>query len=232
MLLFWPDIVPFKPGYISSLSRCWESVLHLGVTEHVKANQEFSFLSEKRYIGKFAYVKKGCLYSFIPLPDGSERLKLVVDEGCLIYDSYCAAGGCERLVWHRAKTNVEMVCFDGRLLHLPEFQKQYPFLIANVLRSTATKYIMFDALLECMQKKTALEKVAWYLDKLSDMDSRAMEISPGLSQSEVATLLGISRASMTRVVTALKEKGIVSRFTRRSLRILDKERLKAFAQND
>ena len=83
-----------------------------------------------------------------------------------------------------------------------------------------------------MQKKTALEKVAWYLDKLSDMDSRAMEISPGLSQSEVATLLGISRASMTRVVTALKEKGIVSRFTRRSLRILDKERLKAFAQND
>ena len=80
MWLFWKDIIPFEPGYISNLSRCWEEVAHLGVREYIKAGSEFSFLTEKRYAGKFAYIRKGCLHSFILLPDGSERLKLVVDE--------------------------------------------------------------------------------------------------------------------------------------------------------
>ena len=132
MWLFWKDIIPFEPGYISNLSRCWEEVAHLGVREYIKAGSEFSFLTEKRYAGKFAYIRKGCLHSFILLPDGSERLKLVVDEGSLIYEAYCSAGGCERETWHRTKKDVELVCFDGRLLHDPAFQKAYPLLIANV----------------------------------------------------------------------------------------------------
>ena len=230
MWLFWKDIIPFEPGYISNLSRCWEEVAHLGVREYIKAGSEFSFLTEKRYAGKFAYIRKGCLHSFILLPDGSERLKLVVDEGSLIYEAYCSAGGCERETWHRTKKDVELVCFDGRLLHDPAFQKAYHLLIANVLRSTATKYIMFDALLDCMQKKTAMEKVAWYIGKLSDVRGKTLRLSPGLSQSEAATLLGLSRATMTRVITELKEQGIIAGFTRHTLEILDRERLAQLEQ--
>ena len=154
----------------------------------------------------------------------------MVDEGSLIYEAYCSAGGCERETWHRTKKDVELVCFDGRLLHDPAFQKAYPLLIANVLRSTATKYIMFDALLDCMQKKTAMEKVAWYIGKLSDVRGKTLRLSPGLSQSEAATLLGLSRATMTREITELKEQGIIAGFTRHTLEILDRERLAQLEQ--
>lgn len=232
MWLFWKDIVPFEPGYIAEMSRCWEEVAHLGEKENIEAGTEFSFLMKKRYMGKFAYIRKGCLHSFSLFPDGSERLKLVVDEGSLIYEAYCSAGGCERECWHRAKTNVELICFDGRLLHDPSFQKEYPLLIANVLRSTATKYIMFDALLECMQKKSAMGKVAWYINKLSEVRGNVLRLSPRLSQSEVATLLGISKATMTRVVTELKAEGVIASFRRHTLEIVDRERLVELEDSD
>ena len=155
-----------------------------------------------------------------------------MDEGSLIYEAYCSAGGCERECWHRAKTNLELVCFDGRLLHDPSFQKAHPLLIANVLRSTATKYIMFDALLECTQKKSAMGKIVWYINKLREVNGNRLKLHPRLSQSELATLLGISQATMTRVIAELKSAGIIAGFSRHRLEILDRERLVALESAD
>ena len=72
--------------------------------------------------------------------------------------------------------------------------------------------------------------MAWYIGKLSDVRGKTLRLSPGLSQSEAATLLGLSRATMTRVITELKEQGIIAGFTRHTLEILDRERLAQLEQ--
>ena len=230
MQWFWNDVVHFAPGVISGLSLCWKDMLSLGTPRHIDKNTEFSFLMEKELRGKYSYNVRGSLYSIMMYYNGIKRLKMVINEGCLIYEAYCAAGGCENNVFHQAKTDVDLVCFDGRLLHSAEFQQKYPLLIANVLTSTSLKYIMFDALLECMYNKSAIEKVAWYIDKLCENQQEECRVTPGLTQNEVASQLGISKASMTRVLTQLKEEGIIAGFTKKSIVITDKKSLKRLSQ--
>lgn len=218
-----------EPGYLSGFSRCWESVAHLGTVRKIPPRRDISFLDDTPLKGTFAYVRKGCLHTIMRMADGAERLKLVIDEGCLVYEAWCAAGSCERACHHHVRTGAELVCFDGRLLHQPAFQVAHPELIANALRSACTKYSMFDALLDVAYKKTAVEKVAWYLAKLCERKGMSARFSSRLSQGEVASLLTISTASMKRAVSALKEEGILGSFTRASVDILDRERLFARA---
>lgn len=226
-----PEVITTEPGcrielgYLAGFSRRWETVAHLGTVCRIAPKSDISFLRDTMLKGTFAYIRKGCLHSIIRMADGAERLKLVVDEGCLIYEAWCAAGSCERACYHHARNSVELVCFDGRLLHDTAFQISHPGLIANAFRSACIKYNMFDALLDAAYKKTALEKVAWYLAKLCMHNGGSLHFSSRLSQGEVASLLTISSASMKRAVSALKNEGILEAFTRSSVDIIDKKRL-------
>lgn len=220
-----------EPGFIGGLSRCWEKAQHFGSILHFRAGQDFSFLSDKRLTGKFAYIRKGCIYTFMMLPDQSSRLRLVVNEGSLLFEAYTAAGGHEHELHHRPKLDTELVCFDGKLLHDPEFHRAYPELIANVMHSTALKYIKFDALLSLAYKNSALEKVAWYLLKLSEEKGGKSKFVSRLSQNEIASLLTISQASMTRAIRKLKDDGIIEKFTRQAVIIKDWIRLEELAKN-
>jgi CRP/FNR family transcriptional regulator len=52
----------------------------------------------------------------------------------------------------------------------------------------------------------------------------------GLSQTDVATMLGVHQTTIARTVRTLRRQGIIGRFTKRELQILDQERLAAIAE--
>lgn len=220
----------WQPGYIRSLSACWKELAESQQRISFQKGERLSFITDRRLASKFAFVASGCLYTYIDFPDGSERLKLVIDQHCLIFEAYGAAGRWERDCYHVARTDVTLALFDSSLLQDDKFIHTHPLLVANALRSTAIKYVHFDALLDCVYKNSSLQKIAWYINKLGELNNHAIKLRPMLSQKEIASLLCISQASMTRGVASLRQDGIISKFTQSEIQVSDYPALQALAE--
>ena len=226
-----PEGGVYQPGYIRGLCLPWRELALAQPGKKWKKGESLSFITDCSLKNKFAFILKGCVYTFINFLDGSERLKLVVDENCLLFEAYCAAGDWERDCYHIARRDLELAIFDGGLLHQPEFQSRHPFLIANAFRSACIKYILFDALLDGAYKNSALQKVAWYIFKISAMHNGSLNPRTMLSQKEIASYLCISQASMTRAVAFLKQEGIIGSFRQNDVKILDLQKLEAISKD-
>lgn len=57
----------------------------------------------------------------------------------------------------------------------------------------------------------------------------ATRFAPGMTQQELALLLGMHRTTLTRILCRLREMNVLGRFTRHELRILDRVRLEELA---
>ena len=51
------------------------------------------------------------------------------------------------------------------------------------------------------------------------------------SQSDVAAMMGLHQTTVARLIRRLREEGIIGRFTKRELQVLDRERLRRLAQH-
>lgn len=220
----------YQPGYIRGLCAPWRDLAFKQPRRKWKKGESLSFITDPTLQNKFAYILEGCVYTYITFMDGSERLKLVVDDNCLLFEAYCAAGDWERDCYHFVHKDLELAIFDGALLHQEEFQRGYPHLIANAFRSASIKYILFDALIDCAYKNSALQKVAWYIFKISEMNNGSLNPKTMLSQKEIASYLCISQASMTRAVTVLKQKKIIASFRYNDVQILDLQKLETLSR--
>lgn len=219
----------YQPGYIRGLCLPWRDLALRQPRKIWKKGEILSFITDPDLKGKFAYVLKGCVYTYIEFMDGSERLKLVVDENSLLFEAYCGAGDWERDCYHFVKNDLELAIFDGKILHQEEFQRAYPTLIANAFQSTCIKYILFDALIDCAYKNSALQKVAWYIYKISEINNFTLKPRTMLSQKELASYLCISSASMTRAVSFLKNERVISAFKHKNVEIHDIQKLERLA---
>ena len=52
-----------------------------------------------------------------------------------------------------------------------------------------------------------------------------------MSQSYVAAMMGLHQTTVARLIRRLREEGIIGRFTKRELQVLDRERLRRLAQH-
>ena len=52
-----------------------------------------------------------------------------------------------------------------------------------------------------------------------------------MSQSDVAAMMGLHQTTVARLIRRLREEGIIGRFTKRELQVLDRERLRRLAQH-
>ena len=64
---------------------------------------------------------------------------------------------------------------------------------------------------------------------MSQASGNARELSPGISQTELANLLGVHRISLLRVIQKLKRDGVLQELTRDRLVIKDLEKLRSLA---
>ena len=223
----YPNSKAFMPGTVQNLSRCWEEVLHLGIREQYRKGSIFSFTGSRQ--GNFAYVRKGrlaCLHS----NRKEKRIIIFVENGSLFNETYAISGYCEATPTHHCQTDVELYSFDKELLLSKEFFLKYPHLIRNCLFSIAYKLASYDAIHNVVGSMSPIERVAWYLCSLYKYKG-TLNMEPNLTQMEVAMLLGLHKSSMTRVMKILKEKCIVSRFTKSQICISDINKLFALADH-
>ena len=74
--------------------------------------------------------------------------------------------------------------------------------------------------------KTALVRALTGVDtdRLAE-ERRTRVVNPGVSQSELALVLGLHRSTVCRIIRILRDRGVLGHFTRCSLEILDREAL-------
>lgn len=88
-------------------------------------------------------------------------------------------------------------------------------------------------------RKTAIEKVASFLlliashiDPERNRDEAATEIELPLKRADIADFLGLTIETVSRQLTNLRKKGVISINERKSVRVIDPERLAGIAEMD
>ncbi len=211
--------------YLENLNNPWRDVLHL-------ANKQIIpkfFAWEKPSAETFSFLSAGCVYLECLNFSGKQRITFCIKPGCIFRECTLLPfefGNSYRLV---AMEESIIYNFPGSLLADESFIKLHPELMSNLVFSLMQKTKVLFARLaddnECSPEKV----VCFYLDKLGDKHDGNI-CCPEISQSEFAATIGIHRSTLGKILKNLRDEGIIGDFTRKKLEILDKQKLKRYAQ--
>lgn len=169
----------------------------------------------------FYYLDLGNLRLMHIGQDGSERAILHVSAGNLFNEATALAGydapdccfvATEPSLIHR---------FSGKLLRNTQFVVEFPDLIINLMRSQAIKNLIMHVSLGCAVGNSSLQIVSRFILSLTEQHGGSTSFNPNLSHLDMATLLGLHRASVVRALTELRKLGAIVQFTRHSLQLGD-----------
>lgn len=218
------DATLVRPGMIKDINREWESIRHLGQRQSYPAGHELRF--EGEHFDDFIYLFSGKIISFYLKEDGTSTIAIFYERGVLLNEKVAILGFCESPTRYVCETPVTAYRFAAALLNDPLFRQRYPNLLYSMLAGQALKNATQEHMRSAMAGRTALQRICWYLLELSRLHGDRDEFAPELTQANVARLLGVHKSSMARCTAFLKQRGIVSRFTKNGLRIDDRERLR------
>ncbi len=195
----------------------WATVLHLGVRQTYPAGYLLDLSGSS--LTDFYYIEKGRLVISYASQSGRELPILTLGSGNLFNVSSALTGFDNADSSYLVSEATVLWCFQGSLLSSPDFVRQYPELIINLMRSLAEKTLHMHETLSYTGPDTALISLARWLCHMAD--ERGTTFSPGLTQQEIANKLGVHRATLVRCVHNLRKEGLIGRFSRSSLEIID-----------
>ena len=94
--------------------------------------------------------------------------------------------------------------------------------MSNLVHSLGAKAGAFYSQITESVELDPQTQVCRYLHRLAD-ERRTRVVNPGVSQSELALVLGLHRSTVCRIIRTLRDRGVLGHFTRCSLEILDRE---------
>ena len=164
--------------------------------------------------------------------DGSVQNMLYMEPGSLINVADALGrqvtdfrdAGCQFYCF----TDVVLWRFEGALLQDEEFVRTHPHLVVNLMTSLGVKLLAMHSSLS-YSNTDALTKICRFCLNMSQASGGATELVPHISQSELANLFGMHRATLLRSIQELKQRGVISELTRECLRIENMEELRRLA---
>ena len=181
---------------------------------------------------RFYQLVSGRIRIVLSQTDGREHVLAIVEPGGLFGEAACFDG----LPYHTTAVTVQAstVLVFGREAVLDAMRGE-PDLMLEVLRSITRKQRLFALQLETAMFRKAPARVAFILSRLATYygtpvaGGRATRIGLHLSHDVLASMIGVTRVTVTREIGALIRDGIVTR-DRRYLIVLDQGRLLKRAQ--
>lgn len=210
--------------FLEDCNASWRSVLHLANKQIIP--KSFTWVEPNAKI--FSFLDSGCVRLECLSFSGKQRIALFINQGCIFREVTILpfeSGNKFRLV-----TTEESVIynFPSSLLTDNNFIKAHPELISNLTFSLMEKTkILFSRLADDNEEN--IEKtVCFYIDKLADKYEGDAD-APRISQSEFATAIGVHRSTLGKVLKKLRDENILGCFIRNRIEILDREKLKQYA---
>lgn len=197
----------------------WKNALTLGTPRTLAA--EAPLLLQGEEVLDFYYLAQGNLRLMHSGPDGRERTILYLCSGNLFNESTALAGYDAPDCCFISMAPSLIYRFAGALLRDARFIAENPGLIINLMESQAIKILIMHVGLGSTVGHSTLETVSRFILSLMERHHGAREFDPNLTQQDIATLLGLHRASVVRALAELRRLGAIVTFTKHSLKIGD-----------
>lgn len=224
--------VSFYTAMLPPLNQCWEEVLHLAEKlQYPRGHQLTLNTMRENY---FYFLEKGRISLVHDTENGKTRTISTLEEtGTLLNVTHALARQMtdfiEKGCHFHCITDVILYRFDGDLLHDADFIRHYPHLVANLMASLGVKILAHHTILSHFGTGNALAQICRFCLNLSDAFGGVSELTPRISQTALANLLGLNRATLVRLLQELRQRGIILEFNRERLRIGDMDALRRLA---
>lgn len=202
-------------GHVADLNRAWEKVLHRYAVKTVYPKD--AVIPHQQSKGMY-YLAQGSVGIFYTSSCGRERLTLCIEPGCLFNEARTLAGYNPegRFV---CTSETEVWRFTENLLEDVDFVREYPALISNLLRSMGVKMLIHYTFLADMGTGQHEVHLCRFILSMARKHNNSSTFPCGMTQQEVADLLGIHRATLARALQKLKHTGVISSFNAREVQI-------------
>ena len=234
MLLHAGDTMPkisaisFHTAALPPLNQCWKEVLDLADKLEFSQGTQLTLNTERENF--FYFLEHGRLSLVHDTENGKTRTISTMEEaGTLLNVTHALARQMtdfiEKGCHFHCITDVTLRRFDGSLLHDEGFIRAYPHLIASL----GVKILAHHTILAHFGTGGALAQLCRFCFNLSDANGGAEEFAPGISQTQLARLLGMDRATLVRLLQKLRRIGVILELNRDRLVIGDMKKLRQLA---
>ena len=214
--------------WIKSGNTMWEQILHLGQRQLYSKNAIIGGNGE--HVTYLQYLHKGRLKLTRFNADGNEKILFYIARGNLFGEVPFWSGQPMDSAFVAVEP-CEVYTFSQQCIK-DEIMKNYPELIVNLLEGMANKtHIISGHACDLASMLNRVGKVLVYAAEreYTNVVANKVVCSKGISQQELASILGVHRITLNHAVGQLKKQGIIGEMTKSSLVILDYERLLALA---
>jgi len=201
-------------GHISELNRVWEEVLSLASKRILPKG---SVIPHNKGAGMY-YLESGLVTISYFSSCGRERLALCINPGCLFNEARTLSGYNPAAQFLCISDSI-LYRFPPDILESQDFIKTYPHLISNLLRSMGIKMLIHYTFLAGMGTEEPTIHLCRFILSLFHKNNSRTSFPCGMTQQEVANLLGIHRVTLARAIAELKQLGVIAQFTRKEVHI-------------
>lgn len=216
---------------IPGINQMWAQLLFLAARqEHARGTYLYLYDDPEH---SFYFLEKGRVTILHGATNGQVQNMLYMQPGTLLNVAHALGSAMTRFLDSGCQffclTDVVLWKFPGSLLHDQDFIRSHPAFIENLMSSIGLKLLLMHNTLSNSGTGNTLSKLCRFCLNMSQASVNARELSPGISQTELANLLGVHRISLLRVIQKLKRDGVLQELTRDRLVIKDLEKLRSLA---
>lgn len=222
----------FYTATLPPLNKEWEEVFQFTTELEYPQGTQLTLNTERENF--FYFLEKGRISLVHDTENGRTRTISTMEEaGTLINVTHALARQMtdfiEKGCHFHCITDVTLRRFDGKLLHDVEFIRAYPHLVANLMASLGVKILAHHTILSHFGTGGALTRICRFCLNLSDANGGAEEFAPQISQTQLARLLGMDRATLVRLLQKLRRLGVILELNHDRLVIGDMKKLRQLA---
>jgi len=212
------DLAVFR---IRKLNAPWREITKLGERKVLPRHHELGSPEGET----FFFLNRGSLRLSCIAEDGQERVVMIMEEGVIFGEITFMHKSSVHFHSLRTLSECEVFIFPNTLLDDVDFCRQYPHLILNLVRSLGVKAGAFFSQIYDSNLLDARGQICRMLSHIWREQGKAEAVNPDLSQIDMANILGIHRSSVCRVIRELRDEGVIGRFSKTRLEVLDPETL-------
>jgi len=226
-------MIQFSLPIFENLCPGWNSVLHLGIKHTFQKGCQIYDLETP--VNGVYLVVKGLVEIVLYTSQGPEKVLYYVGQGSIFGEVGCFVSGDTGEARIRARSDCETYFFSRDVIDGP-IANHHSDLLIELIRSSAYKIRMFAVLLRDSLGGDNFQRVCKNLVYLvnyklgSDANEKEKIVfEPGLTQSDLARLMGVHRVTLAKTINELRELGIVGKFTKSKLEIFQYSNLRKLA---
>ncbi len=215
----------FCSPWISARNAIWETVLHLGQKQHYSKGNIIIGGSQAK-VDHLYYLHDGRVKFYSTNPDGDEKILWFLEKGTIFGEVpffekrgmdniFIAVDRCVVYTFSRQ-------CFNEEIL------TKHPNLVTNLLESMAYKIrVLSCPVSDLAPLPSRVCKALIYLITRDNSGAPREKVvsARGITQHELACILGVHRVTLNHTLAQLKKQGIIGHISKTRLVINDYPRL-------